>query len=159
MGSGVIPAEGRDDSGKFAKGNPGGPGRRPGRSPLHRAVTNERAEALWDERCRIAEDSEQPAERRDQAAEFVLKYKNGTPASSVPDVPPLAWPEVLTVADLGIAVGSVLGAHRDGIIDGAGLNFLVDLLVKLARIYETVELAPQVRALQEQLAALKLATP
>jgi len=152
MGSGTIPPEGRGEDGKFAKGNPGGPGRRPGRSPLHKAVSNEKAEELWAARVVIAESDPDPA-RRDAAAEFVLKFKNGTPAASVPDCPPLNWPDVMTVADLAAASGAVLTAHRCGEIDGAALSFLVDLIARLARVYETVEMAPRLARLEEHFAA------
>jgi hypothetical protein len=164
MGSGTIPPEGRGEGGKFAKGNPGGPGRRPGRSPLHKAVSNEKAEELWRARVVVAEGLPQARgsdeagywddySRIDAAAEFILRYKNGTPAASVPDLPCIDWPPITCVEDLMGAFNAVLGAQRSGDLDGAGLAFLTDMLIKFARIYETIEMAPRLRRLEEHMAA------
>lgn len=149
----LIPAEFRDNAGKFKPGNPGGVGRRGKRSPLHKAIDDDRCERLWDERARIAEN-DPDSERRDRAAEFCLRHKTGQPPQASPDIPQLAWPAVMTVDDLAGAVGAVLQAHNDGILDGAGLRFLTSILVDLAKVFEVSDMAPKLRKLEEHVASL-----
>lgn len=159
-----IPREAQDEKGRFLPGNPGGLGRSVKRSPLHRAVPDEVAIELWEDRVTIAKGGpevivdEEGNERRswarkDAAAEFILKHKTGSPPVAAPDIPAIAWPVVVTVEDLAAAVGAVLTAHSLGQIDGAGLKFLTGILVDLAKVFEVSDLAPKLRKLEEHIAA------
>lgn len=144
------PFEGqREAGGRFGKGNKGGPGRqKPG--PLGRAVSEDDAERLWRIELELAETDA-------EARRFILTNRTGRPYQAAPDIPPIQWPTIASVADLAGMVHAVLGAQSAGQLDGSSFGWLLDRIESLARIFERVELAPQVRALQEQLAALKQA--
>jgi hypothetical protein len=161
MSSGDTTDNGRDEKGRFGKGNPGGPGRRPRSSPLHKAISDEKAIGLWEARLAVAEGepevryteagSYKDYSRIDGAAEFILKYKNGTPYQSAPDIPEMEWPRIACVADLAGLVHAVLGAQTAGLLDGAGFGFCIDLIGKLAKTFEIVELGPEVARIKERL--------
>lgn len=141
----------RDPKGRFQPGNPGGPGRQR-RRPLRDAITNEDERDLWQRHKDEAQGSGSDARA---AREFLLRHLAGNPYQACPEIPPLNWPEVFEVRDLAAAANAVLAAHREGHVDSAGLHFLVDLLVKIAKVFEVADLAPAVRELQEQLAAMR----
>jgi hypothetical protein len=159
--SGESTDGGRDELGRFGKGNPGGPGRRPRSSPLHKAISDEKAIGLWEARLAVAEGepetrytesgSYRDYSRVDGAAEFILKYKNGTPYQSVPDIPEMEWPRVACVADLAGMVHAVLGAQTSGQLDGAGFGYCIDLICKLSKAFEVVELGPEIKRIKERL--------
>jgi hypothetical protein len=159
-----IPREAQDEKGRFLPNNPGGVGRNPNRSPLHKAITSEKAESLWAGRLAVAEggpETRYGAEgvswddwsRVDGAAEFILRYKNGSPPAATPDIPPIAWPAVEGVDDLAKAAGAMLNAHAAGVIDGAGLKFLTGIIVDLAKVFEVTDLGPKLRKLEEYVEA------
>lgn len=141
----------REAGGRFGRGNPGGPGRKRVR-PLRDVVTWEAERELWEQHKALAQ---QDTEEGARAREFCLRHANGNPLPAAPDIAGLDWPTVRTVADLGVALDVVLTAHREDRIDATALGWLVDLLGKMVRVLESVELVPQVRALQEQLATIK----
>jgi len=141
----------RDTKGRFADGNPGGPGR-PRKRPLRDVVTFEQEAELW--RVHFQE-AQQPGSDGRNAREFILRHVAGNPYQACPHVPPLRWPErVLTAADLVACVETVLTAHAQEQVDAAGLHFLVDLIAKLAKVFEVTDLAPKLRALEEHVAAM-----
>lgn len=140
----------RGEGGKFLRGTRGGPGRQRKR-PLRDVVTYEVEADLW--RAHL-DDAQQPGDDGRAAREFVLRHVAGTPYQAVPDVPPLMWPAVMSVDDLGQCVGVVLTAHREGQIDTAGMTHLVDVITKLAKVFEAVDLLPKLRKLEEHVAAI-----
>lgn len=140
----------RDASGKFLPGHPGGPGKRPRSTPLHRAISHERAEELWLERDQVARDPADP-ERQDKAAEFILRHKTGTPAPAAPDVPAVPWGRIREIGDVRRGMEAVFALHEAGEIDGTGLDFLLRILERAAKLLETVDIAPVVAQLMEQM--------
>lgn len=144
----------RDARGRFGRGNPGGPGQRPRNTPLHREITPERAEELWRERYVIATSSPD-AERRDRAAEYILRYHTGAPHAQKPEVPAVPWGRIRTIEDVREALPEVFALHASGELDSAGLDFLLSCMERVCKILETIDLAPAVRELQEQLAAMR----
>lgn len=139
----------RGEGGKFLKGTKGGPGRQRKR-PLRDVVTFEVEADLWRSHL---DEAQSGGEGARSAREFVLRHVAGTPYQACPDIPPLAWPAVMTVDDLAACVGTVLTAHAEAQVDAAGLSFLVDLIAKLAKVFEAVELAPKIRKLEEHIAS------
>ena len=132
-------SSGRDSKGKFVPGNPGGPGRKPRSQPLHDAMTPERAQAMWEARVEIAESDPDP-ERRDRAAEFVLRHHTGMPVPRQPDVPPLdsAGP-IASVEGIVRALPGLFAAHSAGQVDSTGLEFGVRILERAANLLGLVE--------------------
>jgi len=142
-------ADRRDQKGRFAPGNKIGKGRARVR-PLRDVVTFEVEAQLWAKHLGLAMGDDDEARG---AREFVLRHVSGNPYQGTPDIPPIAWPLVMTVEDLAAAVGAALNAHSQGTIDGAGLTHLVDLIAKLSRVFEAVETAPKLRKLEEYIEA------
>jgi hypothetical protein len=89
--------------------------------------------------------------RIDAASEFILKAKTGSPPVAAPDIPPIVWEPIASTGDLLTAVNAMLGAHTAGLIDGSGLKFLTGIILDLARVFETVELAPEIKRIKERL--------
>lgn len=141
----------RTNGGRFAPGNSGGPGRRPRSTPLHRAITDERAEQLWAERDELARDEKADPERRDKAAEFILRNKTGSPPVAAPDVPAVPWGRIREIGDVRRGMEAVFALHEAGEIDGTGLDFLLRILERAAKLLETVDIAPVVAQLMEQM--------
>jgi len=135
----------RDDGGRWAKGNPGGPGRPPKRSPLHRAISDDEAVELWRAELALAQSGDADARR------YVLAHKQGRPIQAVPDCGNVAWPEVMQAADLSAAVSALLGAHARGDLDAAALQFLSGVLMSLAKVIEVGDVAQRLRQIEEHI--------
>ena len=143
------PAVLRGEGGKFLPGTKGGPGRQRKR-PLRDVVTFEEEGKLWAAHLALAASDS-------SAREFILRHVGGTPFAAAPELPAITWPEITGVGDILGALNAVLGAQRAGDLDGAGLAFLVDQLLKIAKLYELVELGPAVRELQARVAEMSKA--
>lgn len=133
-------------------------------APIRDAVPDKEVEGLWGERLRLAKDASWVDEkgkrhpditRQDRAAEFVLRYRTPTPHPDAPECPPVAWPALMDADDLRPAVHALLQAHAAGELTPAALDFLAGVLLKLAKVIETADLAPQIRELQEHVAAMQ----
>lgn len=144
----------RDSGGKFVKGHPGGPGRPARRTPLHRAITPDRAEELWEERYEIARNSPDD-DAKTRAAEFILRHVNGQPPPAQPDVPAVPWGKIRSIEDVRAAIPVVFSLHESGEVDGTGLEFLMRLLERAAKLFETIDVAGQVREIQEQIEQMR----
>ena len=138
MDSGENPPGVRDSSGRFLSGCPGGPGRRPARSPIKRAISDDEAEELWRERVEISRTGDN-LERRDRAAEFVLRDRTGRPMDETPHIPPIQWKRVTDIDAIVEGLLMLFTAHADGQIDSAGLDFGVRLLERAAHLLGLVE--------------------
>lgn len=138
----------RNGRGQFEKGNPGGPGRPPKQSPLHKAIDDDAAASLWGAELALAEGGDADARR------FILNHKQGRPIQAAPETPAIAWPSVMSADDLPAAVSALLGAHAEGVIDGAALEFLAGVLGSLAKIVEVGDLGPKLRKLEEYVASV-----
>lgn len=136
----------RGEGGKFQKGTKGGPGRKRVR-PLRDVVPFEVEADLWRAHLELAEGDA-------SAREFILRHIGGTPHQACPDLPPIAWPTIMSVDDLPAALGAVLAAQGSGDLDGAALKFLVGLLVDIAKVFEVADLGPKLRKLEEHIASM-----
>lgn len=141
----------RDHKGRFAPGHCGGPGRKR-RSPLRDIVTPEKEAELWEAELAATAGADQ--DRAQDARRFLLRQVAGSPFMSAPDLPPVEWPRIACVADLQHAVNALLGAHAAGDADLAAVGYMADVLVKLAKVFEAVELGPQVAELKRRVAEL-----
>ena len=146
----------RDKKGRFVPGWKGGPGRQPGNTPLHRAITEEKAEHLWRERYDVAAGEVDPTNehavgRKDKAAEFVLLRRSGLPPAQKPDIPALPWGKIRGIEDLREAVEGIYSMQEAGDLDGTQLEFVLSLIERTMKIFETLELAPVVRELQARI--------
>lgn len=148
--TGETGQDARDAKGRFAPGNPGGPGRKR-RRPLRDVVTFEAEAGLW---ALHLQEAMLPGEDGRSAREFVLRHAAGNPYQACPDIPPIAWPAVMSLEDLAAAVGAALTAHAQGAVDGAGLTHLLDVLTRVAKVFEVAELGPKLRRIEEHLEAL-----
>lgn len=136
----------RDDKGRFAKGNPGGPGGQR-RRPLRKVVSFEAEGQLWQLHYDLAL-TDVPAR------EFILRHLAGNPPQAAPEIPEgIDWPPITCTADLMGAVNAMLGEQRAGRLDGAGMKFLTGIILDLAKVFEAVELGPKVKRIEEALAA------
>jgi hypothetical protein len=77
------------------------------------------------------------------------------PVPRQPDVPAVAWGKIESIADIRRAVAEVFALHEAAEINADGLNFLLGVLERAAKLFETIDIAPAVRELQEQLAAMR----
>lgn len=148
----------RDPSGRFLPGHPGGPGRKARSTPLHREITQERAQELWRERHVIA-TTDTDNERRDRAAEYILRYHTGQPAVQQPDVPAIAWGKIRSIEDVRGAVTQIFELHEQGEIDATGLHFLMGILERAAKLFETIDVQPQIEALRELVLTIRETVP
>jgi hypothetical protein len=58
---------------------------------------------------------------------------------------------VTCLADLLGAVNAMFGAQAAGEIDAAGMKFLAGIILDLAKVFEVVELAPEIKRIKERL--------
>jgi len=135
----------RGPRGRFAPGNKGGPGR-PRKRPLRDVCSFEDEAELWRLHCELAL-TDTPAR------EFILRHLAGNPPQAAPELPPMAWGTITCTADLMGAVNAMFGAQAAGEIDAAGLKFLTGIILDLAKVFESVELGPKVKRLEEHFAA------
>jgi hypothetical protein len=147
----AIPPAPRDANGKFAVGNPGGPGR-----PRGRRVSELRAaaeEAITPEviRAVMKKVSLQALQGNLAAARILLERTLGR-AAEVPVGEPLdiASPKLRTAADCTAALQKVADALVAGTIDTAAAKVLVDLIQTQAKLIEVGELEARLAELEQQ---------
>jgi hypothetical protein len=139
----VTGTEGKDHKGRFAPGNRYGKGRARQR-PLRDVCSFEDEAELWRLHCALAL-TDAPAR------EFILRHLAGNPPQAAPELPPIAWKPVTCLADLLGAVNAMFGAQAAGEIDAAGMKFLAGIILDLAKVFEVVELGPEIKRIKERL--------
>jgi hypothetical protein len=139
----------RGPGGRFAPGNKLSPGR-PRKRPLRDVCSFDEESRLWALHVELAQTDT-------SAREFILRHVAGNPYQAAPEIPPLEWPRIASVSDLTGMVNAILGAQASGDLDAAGMGFLVDLTIKLSKVFEVVELAPKINALQARMDEMRAA--
>lgn len=131
---------GRTPRGTFAPGNPGGPGRPPGRGPAA-----EMREALATDLGRIIDVVREQALAGDQQAQRMLLDRLFPTLRPVDLTTALALPADGTLADQARAV---VQAAADGDLAPAQAAQIVSALGGVAKIIETTELLKRIEALE-----------
>jgi hypothetical protein len=145
-------SNGRDSKGRFAKGNPGGPGgsRRKAfvlRKAIEEAITEEHVEAIVRRATRMALEGDLGA------MHFVLDRVCGR-ASEAPKSPepvPVALPRLNHARDCQVAIDRLLEKVVHGSVDRDSAKLLVDVITARLKSIEVSEL-------EERLAQLEKAT-
>ncbi len=139
----------RDQSGRFAKGNAGGPGGPRRRSfelrrAAEEAVTPEHVQALMRKAVRLG------LEGNVNAIRFVLERVTGRPAEAPQDVVPLgiALPALLTVEDCNRALDTITDGLCRGSIDRESATVLIELVQTRIKAIELGELEQRLTKLE-----------
>ncbi len=139
----------RDNRGRFAPGNPGGPGRPPGhREQLRRAteeaITPEHVAALMRRALRAGLEGNLPATK------FVIGQVCGKPAEAPGETGSigLQMPELRTAADCDAALSMLTKEICAGTCDPTAVRLLIDVVQARLRAIE-------VRSVEERLAELE----
>jgi len=138
--SGTGDSSGRDARGRFAPGNPGGPGgarRRPFelRRAVQEAVTPEMAEALARRLLRMGLEGTLPAIR------LLLEHTGGRPSEAPAEAEPLPLllPPLRTAADCAAAIDRVIQARIGGAINTEDARLLHDLIQQRRQAIEAAD--------------------
>ena len=144
--------EQRDESGRFAKGNPGGPGRPRGQREVLRravegAVTPEHVSAIVRRQVRSA------LEGNLASAKFVVGYVCGKPVDAPAEAVPIdvELPRLRTAADCNRAIQGLIDAICQGAISNENAKLLMEAIQTQLRSIEVNEL-------EERLVELEKAT-
>jgi len=132
---------GRDASGRFTHGNPGGPGgahRRPSelRRAAEEAITPEHVQAMLRKAARMALEGNLTAMR------LVLERTTGRAPEAPVDVEPLgiALPKLQTAADCNVALERLIEGIVDGKVDRETAKLLIDAVQARLRVLEVTDL-------------------
>lgn len=149
----------RDDRGRFAPGNRGGPGRPRGhREELRRAaeavVTREHIEALMRRILRSG------LEGNLSAAQFVWDRVCGKPTEAPPETAPadIELPELRTAADCMKAIDRLIAAIRDGTCERTSAKLLLDAIHVRVKAIEVRELEERLAELEQALSTVDVRT-
>ena len=144
----------RDDRGRFAKGNPGGPG-----NPLARQATKFRAAAMGainpEHVAAIVRKVTKKALEGDlKAARLVLDRVLGRPTEEVEEIGALAveLPGLDTADDCLKGTKAVIDAIVDGRITRDIARLLIDAIDVRTRAIETTELDQRLREIEQRVA-------
>jgi hypothetical protein len=145
----------RDQRGRFAKGNSGGPG-----NPLARQASKFRAAAMSaitpEHVAAIIRKATKKALEGDmKAARLVLERVLGRPGEEMQEIGALAieLPDLNTASDCLRATKVVLDAIVDGSITRETASLLIDAINARTRAIETVEIEQRMRELEQRLEA------
>ena len=132
---------GRDASGRFTHGNPGGPGgahRRPSelRRAAEEAITPEHVQAMLRKAARMALEGNLTAMR------LVLERTTGRAPEAPVDVEPLGieLPKLRTAADCNVALERLFDGIVDGKVDRETAKLLIDAVQARLRVLEVTDL-------------------
>lgn len=152
------PTPDRDNRGRFAPGNPGGPGRRPGyREQLRRAadeaVTPEHIAALMRRALRAG------LEGNLSAAKFVIERVCGKAADAPGEtgLVPIQLPELRTAADCDAALSMLTKEICAGTCDTVAVRLLIDTVQARLKAIEARDL--EVRIAELERAAANVVMP
>jgi hypothetical protein len=146
----------REPNGRFATGNPGGPGgsRRKAcelRRAAEEAVTPEIMNAAMRKCAMLALQGNLAAMR------ILLDRVLGRPAEAPTDEPlDIAAPKLRTAADCSAALQRVSDAMCAGRLDAAAGKALVDLISTQAKLLEVSELAARIEELEKMAGTVEL---
>lgn len=146
----MTEGSGRDDRGRFAAGNPGGPGgprRRASelRRAAEEAITSEHVQAMIRKATRMGLEGNLAAMR------LVLERTCGRPAEAPPDAEPvdLELPPLQTAADCNGAIDRLLDSICKGSVDRGTARLLIDAIQVRLRAIETTDIEARLAQLEE----------
>lgn len=141
---------GRDTRGRFAPGNPGGPGGARRRSfelrrAAQEAITEEHIQAMMRKAAAMALQGSLPAMR------FVFERTSGRAAEAPADPEPvaIAMPDLRTAADCNLAMERLMAAVCSGTIDRDTAKVLTDMVQVRIKVIETKELEERVERMEK----------
>lgn len=144
------PSAGRDPQGRFAAGNAGGPGRRPGRSnefrqAVEQAVSPDHVAAIMRRLVRKALEGDITASR------LVLERMCGKPAESPTETRPpgATLPRLRTAADCAAATDRIIESISQGTDDPVATRLLMDAVQLRLRAIEATDLELRLAELEE----------
>lgn len=148
----------RDEKGRFAPGNPGGPGRRSERTAeklrraVEEAVTPEHLTAVMRRVLRMALEGNMAAIR------VVLERTCGRPAQQPTEAVALDFelPPLRTVQDCIVATDRVATAVCDGQLDGEAAKVFLGVIQTRLKAIEVTDFEARLRQLEEQAALVEL---
>ncbi len=148
---------GRDPSGRFGKGNPGGPGGARKRSFVMReaaetAITPEHVQALMRRALRLGLEGDLGAMR------LVLDRVCGRPADVSTAAEPLdfALPSMKTAKECNAALEQVAAGLCDGRMNLDAARILVELITARIKGIETLEVEQRLLAIEQSLKTVDL---
>lgn len=153
----ATPPAPREPDGKFAVGNPGGPGRPKGRreSELRQAASEALTPVVVKSVLRKV--AVKALEGNLHAARIVLERALGRPEEAATAQPlDIAAPRLRTAADCTAALQKISDALIAGAIDVGAANVLVDLIKTQANLIDKGVLEAQLAELERQLATVEL---
>ncbi len=154
MDTPATPPAPREPDGKFAVGNPGGPGRPKGRreSEIRQAASEALTPVVVKSVLRKV--AVKALEGNLTAARIVLERALGRPDEAATAHPlDIAAPKLRTAADCTAALQKVSDALIAGAIDVGAANVLVDLIRTQAVLIEKGELETRIAELERQAAS------
>lgn len=153
-----TPGDNRDGKGRFAPGNPGGPGRRPERAAeklrkaVEDAVTPEHLAAVMRRVLRMALEGNMTAIR------IVLERTCGRPAQAPSEVVALDFdlPPLRSVQDCTEAADRVARAVCDGQLDGELAKVFLGVIQTRLKAIEVNDVEARLTELEKQAAVVEL---
>lgn len=152
----MTDGSGRDTNGRFAAGNPGGPG-----GPRRRAFDLRRAaeEAITPEyiQALIRKFTRLGLEGNIAAARLVFERTCGRAAESSMDAGPIdiALPRLRTTSDCNAAIDRLMSAFTDGLIDRDAARFLLDAVQARLKAIEMTDLEGRLAELEKTAEAIE----
>jgi hypothetical protein len=149
----------RDPQGRFTQGNPGGPGRPPGRGTVLRraaeeAITPEHVAAIIRKATRMALEGNPAAMRL--VLERVCGRAPDAPADGTPIYLPL--PQLRTAANCALAIDRLAEAICDGRVDRDGAKVMLDVIQARLKAIEVNDLEERLAELEKQAANVDFGT-
>jgi hypothetical protein len=145
----MTETSGRDAQGRFAPGNPGGPGgarRRPSelRRAAEEAITPEHVQAMLRKATRMALEGNLTAMR------LVLERTTGRAPETPLDTVPLGieLPRLLTAADCNVAIERLIEGIVQGSVDRDTAKLLIDAVQTRLRVLEVTDLEARLAELE-----------
>lgn len=141
---------GRDTRGRFAAGNPGGPGGARKRSfelrrAAQEAISEEHIQAMVRKAAAMALQGNMSAMR------FVFERTSGRAAEAPVDPEPvtIAMPDLRTAADCNLAMERLMAGVCGGTIDRDTAKLLTDMIQVRIKVIETKELEERVEQMEK----------
>jgi len=143
-----MPKEGRDERGRFAPGNPGGPGGARRRAcefkkAAEDAITAEHVQGLMRRATRMGLEGDLGAIR------FVTERVIGKAGSTPPDPVEIQLPALRSIDDCSKATDEVIAAITGGSLDREQAQLLLDAINAKLRSIELHELEARIAKIEE----------
>jgi len=150
----------RDEKGRFAQGNSGGPGRSKGRGyelqrAAQEAVTPEHIGAMMRKAARLALEGNLACMR------FVMERTVGRApeAQAIAEPVSIELPELRSAADCATAIDALTEAICTGAVNREQATLLMSLVQARLRAIEVRDLEERLMALEQQTSGVEIDTP